>query len=83
MNGNVELQVQDDGPGLLPGELSGHEGVGLANTRARLQQLYGQEAKFEIENGDRGGAVVTMRIPFHDVQTEPGRTYVPNNPDRG
>jgi len=73
INGTVELRVQDDGPGLSPND-SSEEGIGLANTRARLQQLYGQDARLEIENCDRGGVVVTMNIPFHQFHAEIART---------
>ena len=74
MNGTVELRVQDDGPGLSPGDSSEDEGIGLANTRARLQQLYGQDARLKIENCDRGGVVVTVNIPFHQSPAEIART---------
>ena len=74
INGTVELRVQDDGPGLRPSDSSQEEGIGLANTRARLQQLYGQNARLEIENCDRGGVVVTMNIPFHESHPEIART---------
>ncbi len=73
INGTVELRVQDDGPGLSPTDSSEDEGIGLANTRARLQQLYGQDARLEIENCDRGGVVVTMNIPFHQSHAEVAR----------
>ena len=74
INGTVELRVQDDGPGLSRRDSSEDEGIGLANTRARLQQLYGQDARLEIENCDRGGVVVTMNIPFHQFHAEIART---------
>jgi two-component system LytT family sensor kinase len=74
INGMLELRVQDDGPGLSPGDSSEDEGIGLANTRARLQQLYGQDARLEIQNCDPGGVVVTMNIPFHRSHAEIART---------
>jgi LytS/YehU family sensor histidine kinase len=74
VDGTVELRVQDDGPGLRPSDSSEEEGIGLANTRARLQQLYGQNARLEIENCDRGGVIVTMNIPFHESRPEIART---------
>src|SRR5262249_13034923 len=40
-NGVLRLEVQDNGPGPTPGNGPTREGVGLANTRARLRQLYG------------------------------------------
>ena len=69
INGSVELRVQDDGPGLSPGDPSREQGIGLTNTRERLQQLYGRNATLEIENCDRGGVIVTMNIPFHESST--------------
>lgn len=74
VNGTVELRVYDDGPGLSPGNSFKDEGIGLANTRARLQQLYGPDARLEIENCDHGGVVVTMNIPFHLQDAEIART---------
>src|SRR5215469_12113955 len=64
--GMVEVRVQDDGPGLSGDGPPEHQGIGLANTRARLQQLYGKDAGVSIENSDGGGAVVTLRFPFRD-----------------
>jgi two-component system, LytTR family, sensor kinase len=71
IEGAVELRVEDDGPGLSPSDSIKDRGVGLANTRARLQQLYGDDAKLEIENCNRGGVVVTMSIPYHSSDREP------------
>jgi two-component system LytT family sensor kinase len=61
----LELRVQDDGPGLPPANSSQGHGIGLANTRARLQQLYGDAGQLTLENGEHGGAVATMILPFH------------------
>jgi len=83
ISGTMELRVQDDGPGLLPSDSSDDRGIGLANTRARLQQLYGGDARLEIENCDRGGVVVTMHIPFHHSPAEIGRPYAADHADRG
>jgi sensor histidine kinase YesM len=41
------------------------EGIGLANTRARLQELYGEMQKFELVNRAEGGLCVRMAIPFN------------------
>lgn len=60
---SLQVQVSDDGPGLAPGE-PGSQGIGLANTRARLRQLYGDAARLTLENGPRGGAVATLVIPY-------------------
>jgi len=63
-NGTLSLQVRDDGPGLSPDDKSVNGQIGLANTRARLKQLYGEAQSFELRNEVGGGAVATMSIPF-------------------
>jgi len=40
----------------------------LANTRARLKQLYGDSSELRTETGPAGGALVTMILPFHFVE---------------
>jgi two-component system, LytTR family, sensor kinase len=61
-NDMLELQVCDNGPGIPAGEMT--EGIGLGNTRARLQQLYGDRGRLDICNGESGGLRVTLTIPF-------------------
>src|SRR5262249_17879195 len=60
-NGHVYLQVRDNGRGLATNY---EEGVGVANTRARLQQLYGAEHQFVMCNRPDGGLEVTVAVPF-------------------
>jgi LytS/YehU family sensor histidine kinase len=58
------LEVRDDGPGLrAEGKAGG--GVGLSNTRARLQHLYGTGQRFEIGNDAHGGCVARVVLPFY------------------
>jgi len=63
-NGMLEIRLRDDGPG-LPGGLPRREGIGVANTRARLVQLYGDAHRFEMKNMPEGGLLVTISVPFH------------------
>ena len=59
------LQVRDNGPGLTKSDKRPlREGLGVANTRARLEQLYGAACNLELKNAREGGLVVTMEIPF-------------------
>jgi LytS/YehU family sensor histidine kinase len=39
-------------------------GVGLANTRARLEHLYGAEHRLELTRATPRGMIVTLEIPF-------------------
>jgi two-component system, LytTR family, sensor kinase len=66
----LRLLVKDNGPGLQrSGAPNGRarEGLGLANTRARLQQLYGSAHRFEIADVPEGGLQVTIDMPFETV----------------
>jgi signal transduction histidine kinase len=67
VNGMLRLQVADNGPG-LDGRLDvpshSAEGLGLANTKARLQNLYGNAHRFELTEAKGSRLVVTMQIPF-------------------
>jgi hypothetical protein len=61
----VRLEVADDGRG-LPQPLA--EGVGLANTRARLRQLYGDAQSLRVEPGAAGGVRVSVDLPLRTAE---------------
>lgn len=63
------LGVHDDGLGLAPG--AGY-GVGLANTAARLRQLYGTRQELRLRPREGGGVEATIRLPYHRVNIEGG-----------
>jgi two-component system LytT family sensor kinase len=62
---SLRVEVRDDGPGLAPAFADAQHGIGLANTRARLRQLYGDAARLTLENAAAGGAVATAVLPYH------------------
>jgi len=62
-DGNLVLTVSDNGAGIPEGGLK-REGIGVANTRARLAELYGDRQKFELVNRPEGGMCVRITIPF-------------------
>jgi signal transduction histidine kinase len=61
----LELRVCDTGPGFDRDR--GREGIGLSNTRARLEQLYGDGYGVSCENRDLG-ACVSIVVPFRAAQ---------------
>jgi len=64
----LRLQVADDGPGPPTEPAAEGQGVGLANTRARLATLYGDAASVTLSTGPEGGATVTVRLPLHRAE---------------
>jgi hypothetical protein len=58
----------DDGTDDGPGAGNIREGVGISNTRARLEQLYGDAARLELGNAQGGGFRASVHLPAH---TEP------------
>jgi LytS/YehU family sensor histidine kinase len=60
-DGRLMLRVHDSGPGFGPGDPV--EGIGLRNTRARLEQLYASAHHFAYGNDDLG-AWVAIELPF-------------------
>jgi hypothetical protein len=65
VDGELLIEVADSGPGLAPTQSGRSQGIGLANTQARLQRLYGGRQSFELRNSDSGGdgLRVRLRIP--------------------
>jgi two-component system, LytTR family, sensor kinase len=61
-DGRLVLTVRDNGAGQPPGGFT-REGIGLANTRARLRELYGDRHEFTLANHPDGGLEITLRLP--------------------
>jgi sensor histidine kinase YesM len=61
----LELAVRDSGTG-IKASAKAPEGIGLANTKARLQQLYGQSARLVLNRAAKGGCSVEIELPFRE-----------------
>lgn len=68
----LQLIVADDGPGLdlRQGRLPKGGGVGLANTRERLAQIYGDKQSFRLGSTEPHGLTITIRIPVSYAKQE-------------
>jgi two-component system LytT family sensor kinase len=58
------LAVRDNGPG-LDGADTADEGVGLSNTRARLEHLYGGAQSLTLRSAPEGGLIAEVTLPYH------------------
>jgi LytS/YehU family sensor histidine kinase len=68
------LEVEDNGPGIKGSpEAAIGKGIGLGNTKRRLDHLYGDHHQLALRNTSSGGLSVTVRIPFHRIAPEATR----------
>ena len=70
--GSISVRARREGDALVlivanSGDIGhGSEGIGIANTRARLQQLFGARQSFALESSG-GNVVATIRLPFEEA----------------
>jgi LytS/YehU family sensor histidine kinase len=75
VGGRLRVRIENDGaeddePVLRRNSASPHRGVGLTNTRARLEQMYGYEATLETHATANGTYEVRISMPFSTVESE-------------
>lgn len=64
-NNKLYLKIEDDGQTLKPNEkIVFQEGLGIKNTRERLERLYGEVQTLNFTASAGGGLVVKIEIPF-------------------
>ncbi len=67
-NGKLRLEVADNGSGLPENGACAKgfpkQGLGLANVRERLKQLYGLNHDFELKQAPEGGMLVAVSLPL-------------------
>ncbi|MEO8704872.1 MAG: histidine kinase [Kofleriaceae bacterium] len=61
----LAIEIFNTGPALAE---RGEHGIGITNTRERLQQLYGGRYSFALRS-ERDGVVVKLSIPFDEAAT--------------
>lgn len=70
VNGCLLIHVMDDGPGVPRQPV--REGIGLANTRRRLGELYGTEQSLALCERPGGGLDVRVEIPYRVLEAGHG-----------
>ena len=78
----LRLEVRDDGIGIEAARArreheDGREGVGIANTVARMRQLYGDEYSFTLDDNPGGGTVAALTLPLHEADARATHPAVP------
>jgi two-component system LytT family sensor kinase len=63
----LTIRVRDNGNGLSEGEGRVKSGVGLANTRGRLRQLYGDRSSLTLANAVGGGLEAILEMPWREA----------------
>jgi sensor histidine kinase YesM len=79
-DGHLVLEVQDDGRDGAPGHKvtvqqnganGANGGVGLSNTRARLECLYGADHRLDVEPAPDGGTIARLVVPLRGASAAP------------
>ena len=62
IDGELLLRIRDNGPGYFP---NSPEGLGITNTRRRLETMYDDEAaRLEVRNLSSGGTEASVTLPL-------------------
>ena len=74
----LQLSVRNDGPPATQTSRAG--GLGLANTRARLQALYGSEHRLELQALAAGGSELAIELPWREAPAGDARARAAPEP---
>ncbi len=60
--GQLRIEIEND-RSVMPAEEEGH-GLGLANTRARLEKLYGEQGSVKVSTAQNSRFLVSIQLPL-------------------
>ncbi len=63
----LQLVVRDDGPGFDVNERPARQGIGLTNTRLRLEKHYGHDFQMVLKSEKGHGVTVSLVLPFRPL----------------
>lgn len=69
------MRIKDDGVG-FSAERPRRDGVGLANTRSRLDRLYGEQAALTVRANAGGGVLADLFIPLRRAPAKSGASGI-------
>lgn len=69
LQGQLQLEISDTGPGMDAAKIADGRGVGLRNTLERLETMYENSYSFEAVETQPSGLTVRLRIPFQTETT--------------
>jgi len=76
-NGDLTVTVRDNGPGPRASTIDTSSGIGLRNTRRRLDALYPGRHSLDLVAAEGGGAEVRVRIPLSLSRAAPAANTAP------
>ncbi len=79
MDDKLYLEITDDGLGMPEHEVDGHGGVGLINTRERLNLLYNNAHTFNLSSFPDRGVTIRLSIPFREAGNNGSDTASPGS----
>jgi sensor histidine kinase YesM len=65
----LRMEIADSGPGMGAKQNSEGRGIGLRNTRERLETLYGDQYSFDITDREPSGLMVSISLPLELAQS--------------
>ena len=69
IDSNLILEIHDSGDGIKSADkVNNSKGIGLTNTKKRLEQLYNGKYTFELNSSSLGGLEVRINIPFKKLE---------------
>jgi signal transduction histidine kinase len=72
--GRLHLEITDDGPGIGHAPKAPRPGIGLRNTRRRLDHLYQGDYRLDITERPEGGTSVRLDLPWRENATAKARS---------
>jgi two-component system, LytTR family, sensor kinase len=66
VDGVLSMSVYNSGPPLPADWEEARSGVGISNTRTRLQNLYGEACVLELRNCESGGVEASLSLPYRE-----------------